>query len=94
MEGNAHHDTDALPSIDKFSYQLSCWINMPYKNILNLLFEVFIHIGSGFPSVAHSQDDGSTAAHNVAAGKERGNTGLHLIADGNRTLATQFQALD
>ena len=53
-----------------------------------------MHTAGCLPSVAHGEDDGGTAAHDISSGKDAGNVGLHALVHHDGILATQLQTLD
>ena len=53
-----------------------------------------MHAAGCLPSVAHGEDDGGTAAHDISSGKDAGNVGLHALVHHDGILATQLQTLD
>ena len=66
--------------------------------IFNLQFsislQVLVHIQGSTTTVTHSENHRSTTTNDVTTGEDLSARRLHVVVDGNRILATQFEALD
>jgi hypothetical protein len=55
---------------------------------------MLVHIQGSTATITHSENHRSTTTDDVTTGKDLGTRRLHVVVDGNRILATQFEALD
>ena len=63
-------------------------------NVCLLSVQLLVHGCGSTASVAHGQDDGGSAAHDVTAGIDGGDGRLHVVIDGDGAFASELKSRD